>query len=285
MIGTALVASLRHDGHEVTRLVRRRKSAPDEFEWDPERATIVAGTLDGADAVVNLCGESVGSKRWSGAFKQQLRDSRITPTDVLANAVAKAGVPILLNASGIHVYGDTGDRVVDESAPAGSGFLPRLCVDWEGATAPAADAGARVVLLRSALVIARHGGILDRLRLVYSLGLGGRLGSGRQYFPWISMDDEIGAITHALTTSSLSGPVNLAGPTPVTNAQFNRAMGVAMRRPAPWIVPKFALVAAIGEFAREGVLGSPRAIPAALEKSGYSFRHNTIGEALEDATR
>ncbi|MBD0322152.1 MAG: TIGR01777 family protein [Aldersonia sp.] len=281
LIGTALVASLRADGHDVARLVRRPAAAADEFEWQPEESGIHLRALDGADAVVNLCGVGLGDKRWNGAYKQELRDSRITSTDVLANAVAETGVPVLVNASGVHYYGDTGDRVVDESSPVGTGFLATLCRDWEAATAPAERA--RVVWLRSAPVLAKHGGILQRLKLLYSLGLGGRLGSGRQYFPWISMDDEVGAIKFVLGNDAVRGPVNLVGPAPVTNAQFNKAMSQALHRPAPWMVPKRVLVGIIGEFAKEAVLGSPRAIPTALEHAGYQFRHNTIGEALAAA--
>lgn len=283
LIGTALVASLRSDGHDVVRLVRRRPAASDEFAWSPEDGGLDKAALAGADAVVNLCGVGIGDKRWSGAYKQELRDSRITSTDVLAAGVAAENIPILVNASGVHYYGDTGDRVVDESAPVGKGFLPTLCRDWEAATAPAAEAGARVVLLRSAPVLAKHGGILGRLKLLYNLGLGGRLGSGRQYFPWVSLDDEIGAIKFVLTDDAVRGPVNLTGPAPVTNAAFNRAMAHAMHRPAPWYVPGPALVVVLGEFAKEGILGAPRAIPLALEQAGFRFAHNTIGEALEAA--
>lgn len=281
LIGTALVASLRSDGHDVVRLVRRPPAGPDEFQWDPERATVDTHALRGADAVVNLCGVGIGEKRWSGTFKQSLRDSRITPTDVLATEVAAAGVPVLVNASGINFYGDTGNRVVDESSPVGTGFFATLCRDWEQATEAARSAGVRTVLLRSAPVLSRRGGMLERLKLLYSVGLGGRLGSGRQYFPWISMDDEIGAITLALTDDRLAGPANLVGPAPATNAQFNKAMANALHRPAPWVVPKFALTAVLGELAKEGLLGGPRAIPQALENAGYTFRHNTIGEALD----
>ncbi|MEV6558426.1 TIGR01777 family oxidoreductase [Nocardia sp. NPDC051756] len=281
LIGTALVAALRRDGHEVARLVRRRAAGPDEFTWDPVRAELDERSLRGADAVVNLCGASIGRRRWNGSFKQELRDSRITPTDVLAAAVVKASVPTLLNASGVHFYGgDTGDRVVDETSPAGSGFLATLCRDWESATRPAADAGVRTVLLRSAVVLSRHGGLLSMLHPLYSLGLGGRLGSGRQYTPWISLADEIGAIVFALGTETLAGPLNVVGPAPVTNAEFSRALGRSVHRPTPLVVPAFALRALIGEFAQEAILRGPRAIPTALEEAGYEFQHPTIGAAL-----
>ncbi|MFI6869330.1 TIGR01777 family oxidoreductase [Nocardia sp. NPDC050406] len=284
LIGTALVAALRRDGHEVTRLVRRPAAARDEFTWDPARADLDQRALRDADAVVNLCGVSVGRRRWTGSFKQELRDSRITPTDVLASAAAESSVPTLVNASAVGYYGDhTGDRVLTESSPAGTGFLAALCQDWEAATEPAATAGVRTVLLRSAVVMAPHGGMLGMLRPLYSLGLGGRLGNGRQYLPWISLDDEIGAILFALTTAAISGPVNLVGPAPVTNAEFNRALGRALHRPTPFVVPAFALRAAVGEFADEAILHGQRAIPAVLEEAGYTFQHPTIGAALTAA--
>jgi uncharacterized protein len=281
LIGTALVAALRRDGHEVARFVRRSTAAPDEFRWDPARAQLDERALRGTDAVVNLCGAGIGRRRWNGSYKQELRDSRITPTDVLANAVAAAGVPTLVSASGVHYYGgETGDRVVDETSPAGSGFLATLCRDWEAATAPATEAGARTVLIRSAVVLSHGGGMLGMLQPLYSLGLGGRLGNGRQYAPWISMADEIGAITFALTHDSLAGPINSVGPAPVTNAEFNRALGRILHRPTPLMVPAFALRALIGEFAQEAILHGPRAIPMALEEAGYLFQHQTIGAAL-----
>ncbi|MFF2556918.1 TIGR01777 family oxidoreductase [Nocardia sp. NPDC058058] len=281
LIGTALVAALRRDGHQVVRLVRRPAHARDEFQWDPTRADLDDRALRDADAVVNLCGAGIGRRRWNGSYKQELRDSRIVPTDVLASAAAAAGVPTLVNASGVHYYGgSSGDRVMTESSPAGTGFLAGLCRDWEAATTPAVDAGVRTVLLRSAVVLAKQGGMFAMLYPLYSLGLGGRLGSGRQYVPWISLDDEIGAIMFALTNDSLHGPVNMVGPGPVTNAEFTRAIGRALHRPTPLMVPAFALRAVVGELADEGILHGPRAIPTALEEAGYPFQHHTIGAAL-----
>ncbi|MFE4502293.1 TIGR01777 family oxidoreductase [Rhodococcus sp. NPDC056743] len=283
LIGTALVSSLRSDNHDVVRLVRRPTTGPDESRWDPNRDRLDTSVLHGVDAVVNLCGVGIGDKRWSGSYKQEIRDSRISATDVLADAVVSAKIPVLANASAVGYYGDTGDRIVDEDSPAGTDFLATTCRDWELATEPARKGGARVVNLRSGVVLSPHGGMLGRLRRIYSLGLGGRLGNGRQYFPWISLEDECNAIKFALTNSALSGPVNLTGPAPVTNAQFNDAMSRIMHRPAPWIVPGFALEALIGEFAKSGILGGQRAIPSALENAGFTFRHNTIGEALAAA--
>ncbi|MDI9916712.1 TIGR01777 family oxidoreductase [Rhodococcus sp. IEGM 1379] len=283
LIGTALVSSLRSDNHDVVRLVRRPTTGPDESRWDPNRDRLDTSVLRGADAVVNLCGVGIGDKRWSGSYKQEIRDSRISTTDFLAEAVASARIPVLANASAVGYYGDTGDRIVDEESPAGTDFLATTCRDWELATEPALKSGTRVVNLRSGVVMSPHGGMLSRLRRIYSLGLGGRLGNGRQYMPWISLEDECDAIKFALTHPTLSGPVNLTGPAPVTNAQFNGAMSRIMHRPAPWIVPGFALEALIGEFAKNGILGGQRAIPSALENAGFTFHHNTIDEALAAA--
>lgn len=284
LIGSALVSALRAADRRVLRIVRRAPSNGDELFWNPDTGEFDAGALNGVDAVVNLCGVGVGDKRWSGAFKQSLRDSRIGPTEVLAGAVADAGVPVLINASAVGYYGDTRDRVTDESAPEGRGFLAGLCADWEAATAQAVAAGCRVVLLRTGLVMSPSGGMVNRLKPLFSLGLGARLGNGRQYIPWISLEDEVRAVLFAMTTESLSGPVNLTGPAPVTNAEFTAALGRALNRPTPVMVPGFALRTLLGEIADEGLLIGQRAIPAALERAGFSFHHNTVGEALAYAT-
>ncbi|MEV3904822.1 TIGR01777 family oxidoreductase [Mycobacterium sp. NPDC050551] len=285
LIGSALVSALRAADHRVIRIVRRAPSNADELFWNPDAGEFDAGALRGVDAVVNLCGVGVGDKRWSGAFKQSLRDSRIAPTEVLAGAVVEAGVPVLVNASAVGYYGDTRDRAADESAPSGEGFLAQLCRDWEAATAPAAQDGARVVLARTGLVLAPSGGLFGRLRPLFSLGVGARLGNGRQYIAWISLEDEIRALLFAIFDGRLSGPVNMAGPAPVTNAEFTTAMGRAVNRPTPLMVPGFALRTVFGEFADEGLLTGQRVIPAALERAGFVFHHNTVGEALAYATQ
>jgi len=284
LIGSALVYALRATDRRVLRIVRRAPSSADEVFWNPDTGEFDPSSLADVDAVVNLCGVNVGDKRWSGAFKQSLRDSRIGPTEVLSAAVSDAGVPVLINASAVGFYGDTGNRIVDETAPAGDGFLSQLCIDWEAATAVADNDGARVVLLRTGLVLTEAGGVLGRLKRLFSLGLGGRLGNGRQYMPWISLEDQVRAMLFAITHDNVAGPVNLTGPAPVTNAEFTAAMGRAVNRPTPLTVPGFALRAAFGEFAEEGLLGGQRAIPAALERAGFEFHHNTIGEALAFAT-
>jgi uncharacterized protein len=284
LIGSALVYALRATNHRVLRIVRRAPSNADEVFWNPDAGEFDPGTLAGVHAVVNMCGVNVGEKRWSGAFKQSLRDSRIGPTEVLAAAVVEAGVPVMINASGVGYYGDTNSRTVDETAPPGQGFLSQLCVDWEAATLPAQQDGARVALVRTGLVLAPGGGVLGRLKPLFSLGLGARLGGGRQYMPWISLEDEVRALLFAINRDDISGPVNLTGPAPVTNAEFTAALGRAVNRPTPLMVPGFALRTLLGEFADEGMLGGQRAIPAALERAGFQFRHNTIGEALAFAT-
>ena len=283
LIGSALVNALRSADHQVLRIVRRAPSNASELHWDPDSGEFDTEALTGVDAVVNMCGINVGQRRWSGAFKQNLRDSRITPTEVLSAAVADAGVGVLVNASAVGYYGDTKDHAVDETASAGSGFLAQLCVDWEAVTAPARDAGVRVVLARTGVVLAAAGGALRQLRPLFSVGLGARLGSGRQYLSWISLEDTVRALQFAISDERLSGPVNLTGPAPVTNAEFTAALGRAVNRPTPLMVPGFAIRAALGEFADETLLSGQRAIPGALERTGFQFHHNTVGEALRYA--
>ncbi|MCD2196529.1 TIGR01777 family oxidoreductase [Actinomycetospora endophytica] len=280
LIGTALVPHLRSAGHEVVRLVRRTPQAPDERGWDPPSGRTDAGALDGADAVINLSGAGIGDKRWTGARKQELRDSRLVPTDVLARAVAAQGIPLMINGSAVGFYGDTGAVAVDESGPRGRGFLADLVRDWENATAPATEAGARVVTVRTGLVLSPAGGLLGIMRPIVKAGLGGRLGSGEQFWPWVSLDDEVGAITYALEHDSVVGPVNATGPSPVTCTEFTKTLASALHRPAPWVVPGFAMRAVLGEFADEGVLVSQRVLPGVLEREGYTFQHASVTAAL-----
>jgi uncharacterized protein len=284
LIGSALTSALRAADHRVVRIVRRAPSNADEVFWNPDGGEFDPNALQGVDAVVNLCGVNVGAKRWSGAFKQSLRDSRIGPTEVLSNAVVEAGVPALINASAVGFYGDTRGRVVEETAPPGGGFLAGLCEDWEAATEPAQQAGTRVVLLRTGLVLSPSGGMLSRIKPLFSLGLGARLGNGKQYMPWISLEDEVRALLFAIGHADIAGAVNLTGPAPVTNAEFTAALGRAVNRPTVLLVPGFALRTVLGEFAGEGLLGGQRAIPAALERAGFEFHHNTIREALAYVT-
>ncbi|MCW2574546.1 MAG: hypothetical protein JWR66_576 [Modestobacter sp.] len=287
LIGSELVRSLRADGQEVLRLVRRTPRTADEHRWEPAHHRIPPGLLDDVDAVVNLAGVGVGDKRWTDKRKQEVLRSRVDSTATISQALADAAAShpgrerVLLSASAVGWYGDTGDRVVDESAPPGTDFLARVCVEWEAATAAAATAGARVVTLRTGLVLGR-GGLLARLLPLFRLGLGGKLGSGRQYFPWISLRDEVDAIRFLLT-APVSGPVNLTAPEPVTNAAFTEALATAVHRRAFLTVPGPALQLALGEFARVGVLAGQRVVPAALLAAGFSYRHPDLPSALQAA--
>jgi uncharacterized protein (TIGR01777 family) len=213
-----------------------------------------------------------------------LRDSRITPTEVLSAAVADAGVGVLVNASAVGYYGDTKDQAVDETASAGTGFLAQLGEDWEAAASPARDSGARVVLARTGIVLASSGGAMRRLQPLFSSGLGARLGTGRQYMSWISLEDTVRALQCAIFDKRIVGPVNVTGPAPVTNAEFTAALGRALNRRTRLMAPRFAVRAALGEFADEALLTGQRAIPAILEGAGFEFHHNTVGEALRYAT-
>ncbi|RZQ59432.1 TIGR01777 family oxidoreductase [Amycolatopsis suaedae] len=281
LIGATLARSLTANGHEVRRLVRRETRGPDERNWDPPAGRIEPGAFDGVDAVINVGGAPMGL-RWSAARKQMIVDSRVEPTEVLADAVAEHGIPVLVNASAVGFYGDTGSTVVDETAPNGEGFLAGLAARWEAATAPAAKAGARVVLARTGLVISGAGGLLGTLKPLFLLGLGGRLGDGKQFMPWISLTDEVAALEFALTHAKVSGPVNLTAPTPVTNAEFTRAFARALGRPAPWWVPGPALRVALGEQADEMALVSQRAVPEVLRGAGFRFTHTELDAALAD---
>jgi uncharacterized protein (TIGR01777 family) len=281
VIGTALTPVLRAAGHEVIRLVRREPTAADERKWDPVAGVIADGALDGVDAVINLCAVDTTAKRWTPAFKQELLDSRVVPTRVLSDAVAAHGVPALLNSSSVAYYGDTGEKVVDESEPAGRGFLADMDREREEATASAA--GARVVLLRTGIVLSPTGGLLGQLRPMVTWGAGGRMGTGRQYLSWISLHDEVAAIQYALEHPEITGPVNLSGPQPVTNAEMVRAVGQLLHRPTPWVYPAWLLRLIAGELADAGAMTGQRAVPDALIRHGFEFRHPTVAQALAAA--
>jgi uncharacterized protein (TIGR01777 family) len=284
LIGSALVRSLRADGHEVVRLVRRAPRAADEVRWDPEAQRVDAAGLMGCAAVVNLAGAGVASRRWSDAYKARLRASRVLGTAALAEAVASLDERprVFVNGSAIGFYGETGGLVVDESAPPGDGFLPSLCVEWEEATAAAQEAGIRTVFARTGLVVARNGGAWGPLFPLFRAGLGGRLGNGRQYWSFISLHDEVAALRHLLDTPSLAGPVNLTAPEPVTNREVTAVMGRVLRRPTLVSVPSVALRVVLGEMAGD-VLGSTRAVPRRLLDSGFTFAFPGVEDAVRAA--
>lgn len=281
LIGTPLVRSLRADGHELVRFVRRAPKAPDEARWDPVGGTLDTDALLGVEAVVHLAGAPIGGHRWTKAYKRELRDSRVLGTTTLARALAAMEIKpkVLLCGSAVGIYGDTGDRTVDETAPPGSGFLADLCVAWEAAAAPAREAGIRVVHMRTGLVVAGKGGAWGPLFRAFRFGVGGRLGSGRQYWSFISLRDEINAIRFLLEADGVHGPVNMTAPNPVTNAEATKALSRVLRRPAVFPVPRVALRAVLGEVS-DDVLSSQRALPRVLENAGFVFAHPTIDLAL-----
>jgi uncharacterized protein (TIGR01777 family) len=277
-LGPRLVAAATARGYQVTRLVRRKPEGADEVQWDPDRGQLDVSVLNGADAVVNLCGVTL-NHRWTDSYRQLIRTSRVLPTQLLSDACVDAGVPTLANASAVGFYGPRGDEIIDETARVGQSFAAGIADDWEVATAAATRGGVRVVNLRTGLVLGAGGGLLPPVKLVTQLFLGGSLGSGKQYFPWISATDWVDAVLFLLEHPEVAGPVNLTGPEPVTNAVFAAELGHAVHRPAPWKVPKFALKLVVGEFAEEIVNGQ-RAVPAKLEDAGFVFSHATLAEAL-----
>lgn len=285
LIGTPLVSSLRQDGHDVVRFVRGRADAVDERGWDPSSRRLEPEAVADLDAVIHLAGAGVADKRWTTSYKKTVLDSRVDGTTAVAQAVAAAhadgrGPKVLLSGSAVGWYGDTGDRLTDETGPTGEGFLADVCRQWEAATAPAEAAGVRVAHLRTGIVLSGQGGALAKQLPIFKLGVGAPLGSGRQWNSWISLRDEISAITHLLT-ADVSGPVNLVGPAPVTNKEFTKALGKVVKRPTlPIAVPGFVLKAALGQFAEEGVLIGQRLQPAVLQRSGFTFTDSDVESAL-----
>ncbi|ATO18124.1 TIGR01777 family protein [Micromonospora sp. WMMA2032] len=285
-LGTRLVDRLAADGHQVIRLVRRAPRTPDERQWNPSAAQLDPQLVADADAVVNLAGAGVGDKRWNDDYKKLIRTSRVDSTTTLAITIA--GLPAtdrpaaLLNSSAVGWYGNTGDRTVEEDAPAGEGFLADVCRVWEAATRPAEDAGVRVVRLRTGLPLHRDGGLLKPQLLPFRLGVGGKLGSGRQWLPWISMRDWLDAAVFLLARDDVAGPVNVVGPAPVTNAEFTRELARQLHRPAIMPIPALALKVALGGFAHEA-LTSTRVLPGVLGRAGFTWTHPELAGALHAA--
>ncbi|MEU4369401.1 TIGR01777 family oxidoreductase [Micromonospora chersina] len=285
-LGTRLVDRLTADGHQVTRLVRRAPRTPDERQWNPSAAQLDPQVVADADAVVNLAGAGVGDKRWNDAYRGVIRSSRVDSTTTLA--ITMAGLPaadrpaVLLNSSAVGWYGNTGDRTVEEDSPAGEGFLADVCRVWEAATRPAEDAGVRVVRLRTGLPLHRDGGMLKPQLLPFRLGVGGKLGNGRQWLPWISLRDWLDGVTFLLGRDDLAGPVNVVGPAPVTNAEFTRELARQLHRPAVMPIPALALKVALGGFAHEA-LTSTRVLPGVLGRAGFTWTHPDLRGALHAA--
>ena len=280
MIGTALAASLAAQGHSIVRLVRRDPLAG-EACWDPSRECLGAQALAGADAVINLAGVRIAGARWTRRRKQAILDSRVQSTVLLAAMMARMPHPprVFLNASATGCYGDRSDEALDESSRPGEGFLADVAVAWEAAAQPASDAGIRVALLRSGIVLSKRGGALAALRPPFLLGVGGPIGGGRQYWPWISMADVLGAVSHILDGPAISGPVNLVAPQETTSHEFAKALGRALRRPAVIPLPAVAVRLAMGEMGVT-LLVSARVRPGKLIATGYAFQHPTLDAAL-----
>jgi uncharacterized protein (TIGR01777 family) len=285
-IGSALLPALARAGHRPVRLVRSRPTGDDELGWDPEAGTIDAAGLDGIGAFVHLAGAGIGDERWTDARKRLILESRTKGTSLVARTLAGlARAPsVLVSASAIGYYGDRGDEPLDEQSAPGDDFVAGVCVQWEAATEPAADAGIRVARVRSGIVLGREGGVLQRLLLPFRLGLGGRIASGRQYMSWISIDDEVGAILHALTHDGVAGPVNLTGPAPVRNAEFTKTLGRVLGRPTVLPTPLLPLRARYGsELVPHLLVEGQRVLPKRLEATGYAFEHPTLEDALRAA--
>ncbi|MDJ0842005.1 MAG: TIGR01777 family oxidoreductase [Acidobacteriota bacterium] len=284
LLGRALVKRLERDGHRVTRLVRPSSAGEGDNQsaWNPGEGEIDSSILEGADAVFCLNGANLADQRWTARYKRILIDSRIQPTGLLARTIAglENKPKVFLVASGIAVYGDRGNDWVTEETGHGEGFLVKLAQDWEGAAQPARDAGVRVVNMRIGPVLSADGGALDKMLLPFKLGLGGQLGNGRQYMPWIAMVDCVEAMVYCMEQDSLDGPVNLASPNPVTNAVFTRALGKTLGRPTFLPVPAFALRFGFGQMADEALLASCRAKPAKLLDAGFHFAYPEVHDAL-----
>ncbi len=280
LIGTNLVSQLRSDGHEVLRLVRRPATASSEINWDPASGQLDVKALAGVDLIINLAGAGVGDHRWTDKYKAEILNSRTQTTSLIAKVAAEIKPKVLINASAIGFYGDTADRKVDETSPVGNGFLADVVKQWEAATKPAEDAGVRVVKIRTGLVVSGKGGAWGRLLPLFKLGLGGRLGNGKQYWSFISMRDEINAIKFVMENEKINGPVNLTAPEPATNAEVTKAMAKVLRRPALFNVPAFALELVLGEFSQE-VLGSARVLPKVLIENGFEFTDPDIVSAIK----
>ncbi len=287
LVGTALVRFLQAGGHQVLRLVRRRARTSDEARWDPDWSEIDGPALEGVDAVVHLAGENLARGRWTEEKKLRLRTSRVGPTRLLSETLASlARKPrVLVSSSAVGYYGDHGEEWLDEKSPAGEDFLARLTADWESATRQAADAGIRVVNLRTGMVLSPEGGALAKMLPVFRTGLGGVFGSGRQYVSWIAIDDLVSAIDHLMASVGVSGPVNAVAPSPVTNAELTKTLGRVLGRPTIAPVPAFALRLAFGEMADAALLASQRVRPERLIACGYRFRYPELEGALRELLR
>src|ERR1700682_220278 len=281
LVGSALIPALETGGAEVTRLVRSSAGAG-EIEWHPNNDQIDAARLEGFDAVINLAGENIAAGRWTDDQKRKIRDSRVNGTHLLSEAIAKMATrpAVFICASATGIYGDRGDETLDEQSDSGGGFLAGVCREWEHATEPAVQAGIRTVNLRFGPILAREGGMLAKLLTPFKMGMGGKVGSGKQYISWVAIEDAVDAIKLALSNESFRGPVNIVSPNPVTNEVFTKTLGHVLSRPTALAMPAFAVRLAFGEMADEMLLVSQRVIPKKLTDAGYEFQQAELGGAL-----
>jgi uncharacterized protein (TIGR01777 family) len=280
LIGSSLATALEQAGHRVRRLVRHAARNEDEIQWTPSARLLDQRRLGEIDVIVNLAGETIG-KRWTPARRRAIRESRVRGTDTIVASILKGRRPItLINASAVGYYGNRGDELLDESSSNGRGYLAEVCRDWEAAAKGAAAAGGRVVMLRSGVVLSNKGGALPEMLRPFRLGVGGRVGDGRQWLSWIDLEDIVHAIQFVIQRMEISGPVNLVSPNPVTNREFTEIVSDVLKKPAMVPVPAFALKLLFGEMASETILASQRAVPSVLLQAGFQFRKATIRESL-----
>ncbi|HZQ86489.1 MAG TPA: TIGR01777 family oxidoreductase [Acidimicrobiales bacterium] len=281
LIASALIPRLERNGHVVTRLVRQAPRTG-ELQWDPDAGTIDAAGIEGHDAVVHLAGVGIGEHRWTAEHKRAVLDSRVKGTRLLSETIAGLDrKPVLVSGSAVGYYGNRGDEQLTETSAPGDDFLAEICTQWEAATAAAEAAGVRVVHLRTGIVLAKGGGAIKQMLTPFKLGIGGKIGSGRQWFSWIHIDDEVGAILHALTHDDVRGALNAVGPNPATNAEFTKALGRALHRPTVVPVPSFGLRLLFGrEMADTMLLSGQRVLPTVLQQTGYAFAHPDLDGAL-----
>jgi uncharacterized protein (TIGR01777 family) len=281
LIGTALMDQLRSAGHDAVPMTRQQ-GRPGSIYWNPLANQIDSASLEGFDAAVHLAGESIAARRWTLSQKERIRDSRVRGTRLISESLAKLQRPprVLVSASAIGYYGDRGSEILQEDSPPGQGFLAEVCRQWEAGTDPATRKGIRVVHPRFGIVLSGHGGALARMLPPFKLGAGGRIGSGRQYMSWISLDDVCGVIVHAIQADGLHGAVNAVSPNPVTNQEFTKTLGKVLGRPTIFPLPAFVARLALGEMANDLLLASARVEPVKLRATRYAFRHRELEPAL-----
>lgn len=281
LIGSALIPALEARGDEITRVVRTTPKAG-EIEWHPNRDGVNLSSFEGFDGIINFAGENIAAGRWTDEQKRKIRDSRVNGTHLLSEAIAKLNHKprVFICASATGIYGDRGDELLDEQSESGGGFLAGVCREWERATEPASKAGVRVVNLRFGPILARQGGMLAKLLTPFKMGMGGKVGSGKQYISWVSLDDAVRATTFAIDDPSVHGPLNVVSPNPVTNEEFTKSLGHVLNRPTALAMPAFAARLAFGEMADEMLLVSQRVAPKKLSAEGFQFEHPGIEGAL-----